>query len=446
MAYIPNTDADRRRMLDAIGIHEISDLFESIPDAIKLNRPLDIPGPLTEMELRRLASGLAGQNANLDDYPCFLGAGIYDRFIPSTVPAVIGRSEFYTSYTPYQPEISQGNLQSVFEFQTLICQLTGMEVANASMYDGATALTEAALMASSITGRAEWLVSSSVHPAYRDVMRTYAWASGHKLVEMGRVGILTDQTDLMRLITDETACVVVQNPNFFGALESLSEFEATAHKHGALFIVCVDPISLGLLKPPGEYNADICVAEGQSLGVSPAFGGPLLGLFACKKQYVRQMPGRIVGATTDSEGRRGYTLTLQTREQHIRREKATSNICTNEALNALAATVYLATMGKQGLRQVANLCMQKAHFTADAISSLQGYRLPFKTPFFNEFVVKCPKPVSEINGHLLDSRIIGGLDLGKYYTDMSNHMLICVTEMRTAEEIQKMVGGLNDAS
>jgi len=442
LQHIPNTDADRRRMLASIGASDVFELFEQVPRSLVLDRPLDIPGPLSEMELERYADDLSRENADLHAYASFLGAGIYDHYIPSTVAAVIGRSEFYTSYTPYQPEISQGNLQAIFEFQTLVCQLTGMEVANASMYDGATALAEAALMASSITGRAKWVVSNCVHPAYRETMRTYAWASGNRLVDAGRSGITTDFAELSKHVTGETACVAIQHPNFFGALESLREAGALAHKAGALFIICFDPISLGLLKPPGEFGADICVAEGQPLGIPPGFGGPLLGIFACKKKYVRQMPGRLVGAATDSEGRRAYTLTLQTREQHIRRERATSNICTNEALNALAAAVYLCTLGKRGLREAANLCLQKAHYAAQAISELPGYQLPFDTPFFKEFVVRTGKPVAELNESLLNRRIIGGLDLGKSYPDLASHMLLCVTERRTRAEIHALVEGL----
>ena len=442
MPYIPNTDADRKRMLESIGVAAISDLFERIPGDLVMQRPLDIPGPLSEIEIRSHAAALSKENACLEDYVTFVGAGIYDHYIPSTVGAMIGRSEFYTSYTPYQPEISQGNLQSIFEFQTLACELTGMEVANASMYDAASALAEAALMATSITGRKEWLVSSCVHPAYREVIRTYAWASGCRLVESGRNGILTDFSDASRLATSETACVVVQNPNFFGALESLAEAESLARRHGALFVAACDPISLGLIKPPGDYGADICVAEGQSLGIPMNFGGPLLGIFACKKELVRQMPGRVVGATVDNQGRRGYTLTLQTREQHIRRERATSNICTNEALVALASAVYLTTLGKNGLRQVANLCLQKAHYAMETIANLQGCAIPFDVPFFKEFVVKCDRPVAEINQRLLGKKIIGGFDLGRFYPDLAGHMLICVTEMRTRDEIHALVEGL----
>jgi glycine dehydrogenase subunit 1 len=439
LSYVPNTDSERRRMLESIGAESISVLFEQIPPSLILQRHLEVPGPLSEIELRKYASEISRANACLDDYTCFLGAGIYDHYIPSTVAAITGRSEFYTAYTPYQPEISQGNLQAIFEFQSLVCRLTGMDVANASMYDGASALAEAALMATSITGRKTWVVSSCVHPAYRETMRSYAWASGCRVIEVARTGISTDFEDLGRHVTDDTACVVIQNPNFFGTVESLPEAEAAAHEKGALFVVCCDPISLGLLKPPGERNADICVAEGQPLGISTGFGGPLLGIFACKKEFVRQMPGRVVGATTDADGRRGYTLTLQTREQHIRREKATSNICTNEALNALAATVYLATLGKHGLRRVAELCLQSAHYAAETIAILPGYELPFDVPFFKEFVVKCPKPISEINDRLVRKKMIGGLDLGRFYPELVGHMLLCVTEKRTVNEIHSLV-------
>ena len=438
-------------MLGSIGAASVAELFEQIPAELHMRGKLIPPGilpggigtePMSEIELRRRFAELAAKNSTTDDFPCFVGAGIYDHYIPSTVPAILGRSEFYTSYTPYQAEISQGTLQSIFEFQTLICRLTGMEVANASLYDGATALAEAALMASSITGRGEWVVSDCVNPAYRETLRTYAWASGHKLIESGREGITTDFGRLGGLVGENTACVIVQNPNFFGAIESMAEAEALARANGALFVVSFDPISLGLLRPPGDYNADIAVGEGQSLGIPMAYGGPLLGLFACKQQYVRQMPGRVVGATTDSEGRRGYVLTLQTREQHIRREKATSNICTNQGLCALAATVYLCTLGKQGLREVAELCVAKSHYLAEQIAKLPGYGVGFDARFFKEFVIKCPRPARDVNEKLRERGIIGGLDLGDYYPELSGHMLLCVTEKRSREEIDKLVEAL----
>lgn len=429
-------------MLDSIGASEVAALFDQIPSELHMKGALDLPPPMSEIELRKHFGELAGQNVTTDCYPSFLGGGIYDHYIPSTVPAIIGRSEFYTSYTPYQPEISQGTLQSIFEFQTLICRLTGMEVANASLYDGATALAEAAMMASSITGRTKWVVSECVHPAHRETLRTYAWASGHQLVETRRNHFRTDLEQMSEAAGDDTACVIVQSPNFFGALESMGDAEALARRDGALFIVSFDPVSLGLLKPPGVYNADIAVAEGQSLGIPQAYGGPLVGLFVCKQQYVRQMPGRVVGATTDSQGRRGYVLTLQTREQHIRREKATSNICTNQGLCALAATVYLCTLGKTGLREVAELCVQKSHYLADEIGNLPGYEVSSPAKFFKEFVVRCPAPANEINDRLSDRGIIGGLDLGRFYPDLADHMLLCVTEKRTREEMDALVEAL----
>ena len=464
-------------MLETIGASSVAELFEQIPAELRMRAPQAVPGvnprhslraPMSEIELRRHFAELAAANAT---YPGFLGAGVYDHYIPSTVPAILARSEFYTSYTPYQAEISQGTLQSIFEFQTLICDLTGMEVANASLYDGATALAEAALMASSITGRAQWVVSECVNPAYRETLRTYAWASGHTLVEAGlpslqvsipggmeagRDGIKTDFAELGERVGGNTACVIVGSPNFFGAIESMAEAEKLARADGALFVVSFDPISLGLLKPPGEYGADIAVGEGQSLGIPMAFGGPLLGLFACKREYMRQMPGRVVGATTplfpplvrgDEGGRPstssgcGYVLTLQTREQHVRRETATSNICTNQGLCALAATLYLSTLGKHGLRQVAELCLQKSHYLAQEIGKLPGYEIR-KARFVKEFVVKCPSPVREINERLRERGIIGGLDLGRFYPDLADHMLLCVTEKRTREEMDVFVEAL----
>ncbi len=464
MPYIPNTEEDQRRMLESIGASSVAELFEQIPAELHLDaKPShDGPGvnswtimaettmaettmaeePLSEIELRRHFAELAAKNSTTDECPSFLGAGIYDHYIPSTVPAIISRAEFYTSYTPYQPEISQGTLQSIFEFQTLVCELTGMEVANASLYDGATALVEAAHMASHITKRTEWVVSSCVNPAYRETLRTYAWASEYTLVEDGRSGVVTDFASLASRVSDKTACVIVQNPNFFGSIEAMEDAEKLAHSNGALFVVAFDPISLGLLKTPGDYNADIAVGEGQSLGIPQAFGGPLLGLFACKQQFVRQMPGRVVGATKDVDGKPGYVLTLQTREQHIRREKATSNICSNQGLCALAATVYLSTVGKQGLRQVAELCAQKSHYLADEIAKLPGYEVQSGARFLKEFVVKCPRPVGEINAKLRDCRTIGGLDLARFYPELADHMLLCVTEKRSKQEIDALVEGL----
>lgn len=426
-------------MLDAIGLSSVSELFTSVPSDVCLGRQLDIPLPLSEPELRRHGSEIAGRNQDIQSHPCFLGAGIYDHYIPATVSAITSRSEFYTSYTPYQPELSQGNLQAIFEFQTMVCRLTGMEVANASMYDGASALAEAALMANSITGRTRWLVSRAVHPSYRQTMRTYAWGSGFTLDDAPMSGLVTDIGALESQISPDVSCVIVQQPSFLGAVEDLAQIERIAHQHGALFIISFDPISLGLLKPPGEYNADICVGEGQSLGIAPGFGGPLLGLMACKKEFVRQIPGRLVGATVDAEGRRSYTLTLQTREQHIRRERATSNICTNQALNALAAAVYMATLGPHGLRRVAELCFEKAHYAASRIAALDGFELVSGDRYVKEFVVDCNRPVHAVNARLQEKGIIGGLDLGRFYPELADHMLLCVTEKRTRQEIDALV-------
>lgn len=438
---MPNTAKEQKKILDIIGLSSCAELFDTIPSSLCLKDDLNLPEPLSEMELLRQAKILANADCNAQEMACFLGAGIYDHYIPATVPAVVGRSEFYTAYTPYQPELSQGNLQAIFEFQTLVCQLTGMEVANASMYDCATGLAEAAMMASSITGRSKWVTTTCVHPSYRETLKTYAWASGFQLTEIERQGLLSNMETMISAIDDGTACVIVQSPNFFGSVESVAELSAAAHDKGALLIYCFNPISLGLLNPPAMYDADICVGEGQPLGVPMSFGGPLLGLFACRKEHLRQMPGRLVGATVDHEQRRGYTLTLQTREQHIKRERATSNICTNEALCALAATVYLSTVGKNGLAEVANQCFQKAHYAAERIAEADGLEV-LEDRFFHEFVVKVPGSVSEMNRKLSGKGIIGGLDLERFYPDLKGHMLLCVTEKRTKEEIDVLVGGL----
>jgi glycine dehydrogenase subunit 1 len=423
--YIPNTDADRSAMLREIGISSTDELFQDVPEKF-LNVPFNLPPPLSELELKEELHQLSNLNASLDGYACFLGAGYYRHFIPSMVGHITGRSEFYTAYTPYQAEASQGTLQTIYEYQSLVCQLTGMEVSNAGVYDGSTAAAEAALMAYRITKRDKVAVLATVNPRYCSVIDTYV--SGHNiLVEK----IEPDLDDL----SSDCACLVVQQPNFLGYFEDISAYTQKAHDSGALLIVIVDPISLGMFKPPGDYGADIVVAEGQSLGSPISFGGPGLGIFTCRKDFARQMPGRIVGRTADANGQPGYVLTLATREQHIRRERATSNICTNEALVALATTVYLAAMGKRGLRQVAELCYHKAHYAADAISKLKGYSLVFPQPFFKEFVVRCPAAPEQINKALFKERIIGGLDL----SDMiDNGMLLCVTEVNTKQEIDKL--------
>ena len=433
MSYIPNTDADREKMLDAIGVQSLDDLFTPIPKPLQFNGELNIPPRMDQMTLAKHLTKLAAKNTHADEAPCFLGAGIYDHYVPPTVAAITGRSEFYTSYTPYQPEVSQGVLQSIFEFQSLLCQLLAMDVANASMYDGATALAEAAIMAGELTGRKRLAVLGSVHPVYRHVLDTYL---RHMSLS---ADIITDVDG----VGDETAAVIVQQPSFFGTLEDMTRWSEAAHAKGALLIACVDPISLGLLTPPGEYDADIVVGEGQSLGCPMGYGGPLLGFFACKNKFMRRLPGRIVGQTKDGDGKRAFVMTLRTREQDIRRERATSNICTNEALYALAASVYMATMGRQGLAQVAELCLQKAHYAASEIAKLPGYAPAFPDrPFFKEFVVKTPADPARINEHLLAQGIIGGLPLGTHYPDMDDAMLLCVTEQRTKDDIDALVAGL----
>ncbi len=438
MAYIPNTDTDRAEMLSAIGVETLDDLFAPIPKHLQYNQELNIPSRLDQITLAKHLGKLAAKNVHAEAFPCFLGAGIYDHYVPPTVVAITGRSEFYTSYTPYQPEVSQGMLQSIFEFQTLLCQLLAMDVANASMYDGATALAEAAIMAAELTGRKRVSVLNSVHPSYRQVLETYLRHSGIGIDVVADTNGLGDLT-----VSDQTAAVIVQHPNFFGTLEDMERIGEEAHTKGALFVACVDPISLGLLTPPGEYDADIVVGEGQSLGCPMGYGGPLLGFFACKTKFMRRLPGRIVGQTTDGDGKRAFVMTLRTREQDIRRERATSNICTNEALYALAASVYLATMGKQGLTEVAELCLQKAHYAASEIAKLPGYSLAFPDqPFFKEFVVKTPVHPDLINNKLMEQGMIGGLALNDLYPELGNALLLCITEQRTKEEIDTLIAVL----
>jgi len=435
--YIPSTDKDREEMLRAIGVEKIEELFSDIPPEVRYVK-FNLPEPLSEAEILREIRQMAEMNADLDHYTCFLGAGAYNHFVPSVVKYVLSRGEFYTAYTPYQPEISQGTLQSIFEYQTMICQLTGMEVANASHYDGATSMAEAALMAYNIHRRKRHkvIVSPAVHPEYRQVLRTYV--RGMDINVVGDENPEADIQDLLSLLDQDTICFIIQNPNFFGELEPVEGLADKIHEAGAIFVVVIDPISLGLFKPPGQYGADIVVGEGQPLGNPVAFGGPYLGIFATKMEYVHRMPGRLVGETVDTEGKRGFVLTLSAREQHIRREKATSNICTNQALCALAAGVYLAVMGKEGLRKVAELCYHKAHYAAKRIGEIPGYEVLNKKPFFKEFVVRCPLPPQEINRRLLQHKIIGGYDLGRDYPHLKDCMLLCVTELNTKEEIDKL--------
>lgn len=433
-------------MLGAIGVSSTDALFDDVPASARRQR-LDLPGTLSEIEVTRLLRELSEANVDLVHHPCFLGAGSYVHFIPSAVSHIVSRSEFYTSYTPYQPEVSQGTLQTIYEFQSMIAALTGMDIANASMYDGASALAEAAIMAANVTDRGTVLLASSVHPEYRKVIGTYVQGLEFSVVSdpTGGKGTL-DVRQLSRYLGDDVACLVVQYPNFFGCLDDLDALAEAVHAAGALLVVAVNPLALGLLTPPGELGADVVVGEGQPLGIPPSFGGPYLGLFATREAYIRHLPGRIVGATTDAKGQRGFVLTFQTREQHIRREKATSNICSNEALCALAATVYLSHLGKAGLRQVADLCLRNAHYLADEIASIPGFQVAFDSPFFNEFVVRCPVAPAMINLKLREVGIIGGYEPGRDYPDLADCLLLCATEMSRRSDMDRLVGVLRQAS
>ena len=438
--YIPNTEADQKEMLKEIGAESIEALFCAIPQNLRLKTDLNLPSSLSEMELINEFRKLSEKNANLDEYVSFLGAGSYDHFIPALVDHLSGRSEFYTSYTPYQAEASQGLLQATYEYQSLICQLFKMDVCNASLYDGATALAEAVILAHKVNHGKKVLLAKSVHPEYGQVLTTYIKKTlGLSIIEIDCQNGVTDLTQLKEKINKDTSCVIVQNPNFFGCLEKVDEIEEITHQAGSIYIVSVDPISLGLLIAPGEYKADIAVGEGQVLGGQLNFGGPCLGIFTCKKKFLRKMPGRIVGETTDKEGRRGFVLTLQTREQHIRRERATSNICTNQALNALRAAIYLSTLGEKGLAKIAELCLQKSHYAAGRICHIPGFELAFTTPFFKEFAVRCPISTDGINKLLWDNKVLGGFDLGRFYPELKNSLLFCVTEKRTKGDIDRLI-------
>jgi glycine dehydrogenase subunit 1 len=446
MTYVPHTEADRAEMLAAIGVERVEDLFHDVPVACRFPE-LNLPDPLSEMEIMAELQALSEENLDLGHFPSFLGAGAYNHYIPRIVDQIISRSEFYTAYTPYQPEISQGTLQSIFEYQSMICALTGMEVANASHYDGATSTAEAVIMALNVGRgrRKKVILSPAVHPEYRAVVRTYTQGMGLDIV--GDADLTVDLDDLVVLLDKNTACLVVQSPNFFGQIEDLEGLADKVHAAGAMLVVATDPVSLGLLKPPGEYGADIVVGEGQALGNGLQFGGPYLGIFACREKDVRKSAGRLVGQTVDLDGKRGFVLTLSTREQHIRRERATSNICTNQALCALATSAHLAALGKTGLRTLAELCYHKAHYAADQIATLDGYEVVGAKPFFKEFVVRCPAPVKKMNSYLLEEwGIIGGYDLGRDYASLQNHMLVCVTEVIRREEIEDLADALAAAA
>ena len=435
MPYTYNTPAQQEEMLQAIGAESVDQLFDLIPDSIKLDRPLNIPPALGELELTSHMQELARRNTDITENTCFLGAGSYDHFIPAVVDTLTARGEFYTSYTPYQPEVSQGNLQVMFEYQTLICQLTGMDVSNASLYDGGSAAVEAMLMAISITRRnSKIIVVESVHPEYRQIIKTYFATIGTEVVTV------SDTSQLESALDETTAAVLVQSPNFFGSIEDIPTVAELVHEAGALLVCSVDPISLGLLKRPGDAGVDIVVAEGQSLGTPLLYGGPYLGIMACREEFVRRLPGRLAGQTVDQNGKRCWVLTLQTREQHIRREKATSNICTNQGLFALRAAIYLSVMGPTGMRDVANLCLQKAHYAQQQLTKLDRFDPICDQPFFKEFVIRDKQ--NDIAGLLEkaeDSNLLAGVNLGKWYPQLADCLLVAVTEKRTIHEIDQLV-------
>ena len=453
MAYLLNTPDQQREMLQAIGVDKVDDLFRQIPKPLRLTRPLELPRPLTEIELEAELRRLAGLNAGSTTRICMQGGGVYDHFIPAVVDEVVSRGEFYTAYTPYQAEASQGSLQAFFEYQTLICQLTGMDVSNASLYEGGTSVSEAAFMSMRVTRRhGKIVVLGSVHPEYRQVIHTYLDHLDCEITVIPTPHGTADLADVETALDERTACLVVQHPNFFGCLEQARRLTELAHNVGALSVVSFDPISLGLLERPGDYGVDIAVAEGQSLGIPMQFGGPFLGIAACRQEYVRQMPGRLIGQTTDRHGKRCFVLNLQTREQHIRREKATSNICTNQGLLALRATIYLALLGKAGLREVAEHCCQKAHYAADQLAALDGIDLMFERPFFKEFTIRCRAGARRIIDKAAETGIDIGPDLTRFPTvaadlgeESKQTLLVAVTEKRTCEEIDRLVQAVAEA-
>lgn len=431
MPYTPHTAEDVREMLATIGVNSIDDLFREIPENLRVNGELNIPTRMDEARLYQHLGDLARQNVNLAKTTCFLGAGIYDRYIPSSVGAIISRGEFLTAYTPYQPELSQGYLQTIYEFQSMVAELYGMDIANASMYDGATAMAEAAILAHGVKGRNRIAISKAVHPHYLQVLETYTWSVD---LAVDEIQVHDGQTRDYSSVTEDTACVIVQYPNFFGVIEDLKAARDAADRVGALLIVVADPTACALLVPPGEFGADIVVGEGQPLGIAMGYGGPLLGLFACKLEHVRRIPGRIVGRTTDANGRTGYTMTLRTREQDIRREKATSNICTNEALMALASTVYMEALGKNGMQSVAESTIRNTQYAMKQLTQAGG-TLKFGGKVFGEFVLNLGRNATEVRDALLKENILAGLPLGDYFPGMENCLLVAVTETRTKDQI-----------
>jgi len=448
MTYVPHSDADRKAMLADIGAKTVGELFQVVPEEVRYPL-LNLPRAMSEVEILRELQAMSERNADVAHNLCFLGAGAYNHYVPSVVDHIVSRSEFFTAYTPYQPELSQGTLQALFEYQSMMCALTGMEVVNASHYDGATAAAEAVIMAVSVGRgkRHKVIVSPFLHPEYRETIRTYT--QGMELDIAGDESAANTLDVLKGMLDKQTACVIVQNPDFLGRMASpavLSNLAEAAHTAGALFVVSANPVSLGLLVPPGEYGADIVVGEGQPLGNELNYGGPYLGYFACREEYVRKMAGRLAGETVDVHGKRGFVLTLSTREQHIRREKATSNICTNQALCALAAGVHLAALGKCGVRQIAELNYHRAHYAAERIDALSGYSVDRSAPFFNEFIVSIPVAPAKLNERLLEKGIVGGYDLGKDYPDRAGQMLFCVTELNSRRDIDCLIDALAEVA
>ncbi len=441
MSFVPHTEAEKQEMLAIIGVKSVEDLIKIIPENVRLKRDLDLPPALSEYEAIKMIDSYAKMNKAAGNYVCFMGGGAYDHFIPSIVASVIDRPEFKTAYTPYQAEVSQGTLQSMYEYQSMICALTGMDVSNASMYDAGTALAEACLLAGAHTRRTQFVIAGTINPNYRRVMESECAGKNYEYIFVTAEDGTTDLTALAAAITDKTAAVIVQHPNPYGNLEQVFEIEKLTHANGALYVAIIDPISLGVLETPNKYNADIVIAEGQSLGIPLSYGGPYLGIFATKSELIRKIPGRICGVTEDLDGNRGFVLTLQTREQQIKREKATSNICSNQGLYMLAATVYMATMGKQGIKDVATQSFQKANYLATEISKINGFELLNDKPFFKEFLVKTPVPAAEVAAAALAEGILAGVDTARF-PECKQGLLIAVTEKRTKEEMDQLVNVL----
>lgn len=442
--YLPMTESDKKAMLDSIGISSTEELFSDIPKEVRLNRELNLKKPVGEYELKKELTQLANKNADLTEYSSFLGAGVYDHYIPSVVDHVISRQEFYTAYTPYQPEMTQGELQAMFEFQTMVSELTGMPVVNSSLYDGGTAVVEAMSLSHGQTRKSKIIISSTVHPEHRQLVQTAANGQKLEVVEIDHKNGLTDLSQLEEELDENTAAVIVQYPNFFGQIEPLEEINKLIEQQKkTMFVVSSNPLSLGYLTPPSEFGADIVVGDTQVFGIPAQFGGPHCGYFATTKKNMRRVPGRFVGETVDENGERGFVLTLQTREQHIRREKATSNITSNQALNALASSAAMSALGKNGVKDMAKLNMQKARYTKQKFEEL-NIPVAFTGPFFNEIVVKLSQPISVVNEHLFEKGFVGGYDLGITYKELENHMLIATTEIRSKEEIDTFVKEVGD--